>query len=201
MARLFGLLFCLGGVLGFLACHRPVAPPAAGAAAGSSAEVVLLALSEAHAWQRRADLHLIDGDVAAAIIDLKELLTISFPPDAIEAEDVRLDACARLAKLHLSLGGEEGEARALAQIAAGRKLATHDSFFRAHLEMAAADIYEARASRLTDPEAQKAERRQALQALEQAIEIDRRLQRALLNLSPENAREKVKERSGQEDPR
>lgn len=171
---LLALVLCGGLPLG--GCSRED-----GSAAAKSDELMLLMLSEARAWQRRADLHLADGDVAAAIASVQEVLSIAFPPGNIEAEEVRLDAHARLAKLLLSTGGEEAENKALAQVEAGRKLATRDSFFRSHLESVAADVYTARAKRLTDPAEQKAARHQAIKALERTIEIDKQLQRALLN--------------------
>lgn len=178
----FALCAGLFGLLQLGACHRP-APEKNGSVVVNNAEATLIMLSEAKAWQRRADLHLSDGDVAAAIAATKEVLNIPFTEGAAEAEDVRLDACTRLAKLYLGQGpSEEAEERALAQLEAGRKLASHDSFFRAHIEMVTADVYEARANRLTDAEAKKAEKRKAIEALDRAIQIDRRVQRALLNL-------------------
>lgn len=181
---------CFVLLLSLSFCHRKTAF-APGAAATGNAETLLIMLSEARAWQRRADLYLSEGDVAAAIASIKEVLAIPFPSDASEAEDVRLDACARLAKLYLSSGGDEGADRALLQIEAGRKLGVHDSFFRAHLEMVAADVYEARANRLPDAAARQAEKRKAIAALDLAIQIDRRLQRALINLPAEDrSREK-----------
>ncbi|MCS6914822.1 MAG: hypothetical protein RMK29_02055 [Myxococcales bacterium] len=145
-------------------------------------EALLVSLSQARAWQRRADLHLQGGDVAAAIEDVKEVLKVPFPPGATEAEDVRLDARARLAQLYLKSapGSEKAEAEALEQVQAGLREATRDSFFRAHLESVLAEVYEARAQRVADPAAQAEARRLALQALERAIQIDRRLQHSLL---------------------
>lgn len=175
------LVFAVAG-----GCHRPAPAPATSRSPAVNGEATLLMLAEARAWQRRADLHLLDGDIAAASASIREVLAIPFPADAAEAEDVRLDACARLAKLYLGKGGQEAEDEALKQIEAGRQIGVHDSFFRAHLEMVAADIHEARAARLTDEEAKKAEKRHAIEALDHAIEIDRRLQRALLSLPPEN---------------
>ena len=107
---------------------------------------------------------------------------IRFPPSSIEGEETLLDAHGRLARLLLSQGGEDSERQALVQIEAGRKLATRDSFFRAHLESVAAEIYEARAQRQSDPVAAKESRKEALRALERAIAIDRHLQRVLLSL-------------------
>ncbi|MFO0574066.1 MAG: hypothetical protein U1A78_08715 [Polyangia bacterium] len=154
-----------------------------------SDDLMLVQLAEARAWQRRADLHLADGDINAAIADVQEVLAIRFPTGSAEGEDVLLDAHARLARLYLSQssgasggGSEEAEQRALAQVEAGRKLTSRESFFRAHLESVAADVFEARARRLTDPAAQKQARKEAIGALERAIAIDRALQRSLLNL-------------------
>jgi hypothetical protein len=150
-----------------------------------SDDLMLVQLAEARAWPRRADLHLADGDIAAAIADVQEVLGIRFPTGSAEGEDVLLDAHARLARLYLSQsssGSEEAEQRALAQVEAGRKLTSRESFFRAHLESVAADVFEARARRLTDPAAQKQARKEAIAALERAIAIDRALQRSLLNL-------------------
>lgn len=184
-ARLLGLVVL--AALSLPACHRP--PPGQPVVSPQvTGEAILLMLTEARAWQRRADLHLSDGDIAAAIAAVKEVLNIPFPSDAAEAEDVRLDATARLAKLYLTAGTAEAEEQALAQLELGRKGATHDSFFRVNLEMVAADVYEARAGRLTDPEAKKEAKRQAIASLESATQIARRLQHALLNLPVESAR-------------
>lgn len=147
-----------------------------------SDEALLLPLGEARALHRRADLHLLDGEVAAAIDDVREVLAIRFPAGSPEGEYALLDAHGWLARLLLSQGGEEAERQALAQIEAGRKLATHDSFFRAHLESVAADVYRARAKRLSDPAAKKEAQREELRAHERAIAIDRHLQRTLLSL-------------------
>jgi tetratricopeptide (TPR) repeat protein len=198
-SRLLGLILLSLALLPG-GCHRPTAEKPV-ISAQASAEATLIMLSEAKAWQRRADLHLSEGDVTSAVSAIKEVLSIQFPADAAEAEDVRLDACARLAKLYLSQSGTPGqpgqneqaeaaENRALEQIETGRKLASHDSFFRAHLEMIAADVYEARGNRMTDAEARKAEKRKAIEALDRAIQIDRRVQRALLNLPVEPAGER-----------
>ena len=148
---------------------------------GKSDEAILIMLSEARAHQRLADLKLADGDVEGALAAVREVLLIRFPPGAPETEDVFLDAYARLARLELSRGGESAEDRALAELDAARRLATRDSFFRAYVENLTADVYAARAKRLTDPEAQKQASRREAQALGRVIEIDRRLQHALFN--------------------
>lgn len=143
-------------------------------------ERLLLTLEEARARQHSADVHLADGDVASALGDIGEVLKIAFPPGAPEGEEARLDAWGRLAKLHLG-ATEESEARALQDLENGRKEATRDSFYRAHLETVAGEILEARARRLTDGEMAKSARREALAAYARSIAINQRVQAALLS--------------------
>lgn len=169
---------------GTLGCQR-AASGLLGGSASENTEAVLVALSEARAWQRRAELLLLDGDVPGAIRSVEAVLQIPFPANAPEAEEVRVDAHLRLARLYLRTGGEEGEKKALAEVEKGRKIATRDSFFRAHLENVAADVYRARGERVTDPTEKKEAQRQELEAHERHIAIDKRLLRTLLNLPPE----------------
>jgi hypothetical protein len=144
-------------------------------------ERLLLALEEARAWQHRADVHLADGAPADALADVQHVLEIHFPPGAPEGEEARLDAFARLAKLHLD-GSSAGEERAFAELERGRAEATRDSFYRAHLETVAGEVFEARGKRLaaSDPDGAKGARREALAAYERSIAIVKRVQQALL---------------------
>ncbi len=144
-------------------------------------EHLLLALEEARAHQHRADVHLEGGDVSAAIADVRAVLAIRFPAGAPEGEEARLDAHARLAHLLLAAGDEPG---ALDAIERARKEATFDSFYRAHVETVAGEILEARAKKLADPEAAKAARREALDAYERSIAINKRVQARLLKETP-----------------
>jgi hypothetical protein len=149
-------------------------------------ERLLAALEEARAWQHRADVHLADGAAAEAQRDVEQVLQIHFPVGAPEGEEARLDAFARLGKLSLD-GSEAGEERALAQVERGRREATRDSFYRAHLETVAGEAYEARGKRIAtagDEAAAKAARRQALAAYQRSIEINQRVQQALLKEAP-----------------
>ena len=148
-------------------------------------ERLLVALEEARAWQHRADTHLVDHDVAGALADVDQVLKIDFPKNSPEGEEARLDAWARLARLHLGPSAGEEE-RALADVERGRAEGRRDSFYRAHLETVAGEILEARGNRLapTDPEGAKAARKDALAAYARPIEIDRRVQAALLKETP-----------------
>jgi len=60
----------------------------------------------------------------------------------------------------------------------GRVEATRDSFYRAHLEIVAGEILEARARRLTPTEAERARavRKEALEAYARSIAINERVQ-------------------------
>jgi tetratricopeptide (TPR) repeat protein len=144
-------------------------------------ERLLAALEEARAWQHRADLHLADGAVAAAIGDVEQVLRIRFPQGAAEGEEARLDARARLAKLLLVSGDEK---RALEELDAGRREATFDSCSRGHLETVAGEIYEARAKQLGDAAAAKQARQEALAAYERSIAINQRVQARLARQAP-----------------
>lgn len=142
-------------------------------------EQLVLTLEEARAWQHRADTHLADGDVNAAIDDVRHVLEIRFPQGAPEGEEARLDAWARLGKLHLATGDENA---ALEAIDRGAREATFDSFYRAHLETVRGEILEARGKRLapSDPTGARAARRGALDAYARSIEINKRVQARLL---------------------
>jgi hypothetical protein len=145
-------------------------------------ERLMLCLEEARAWQHRADTHLADGALPEAIADVEAVLAIHFPAGAPEGEEARLDAHARLAKLVL-LSGDE--VRALDEVERGRKEATRDSFYGAHLETVAGEIFEARAKRAgSDEAAAKTARKEALAAYARSIEINKRVQAALAKEAP-----------------
>lgn len=148
-------------------------------------ERLLLALEEARALQHRADVHLEGGDVVAASADVRAVLEITFPTGAPEGEETRLDAWARLGRLALALGaGHEDEA--LAAVDSGRREASFDSFYRAHLDTVAGEILEARARRIaaSDPEGAKVARRDAVAAYSRSIDINKRVQARLLGKKP-----------------
>jgi tetratricopeptide (TPR) repeat protein len=137
-------------------------------------EKLMVALEEARAWQHRADLHQAGGDPAAAVADVEQVMRISFPAGA-EGEEARLDGWARLAQLHVAQGDAD---RALADLERGRAEATHDSFYRAHLETVAGEIFEARAAGAS-PELAKRARQDALDAYARSIAISQRVQARL----------------------
>lgn len=158
-------------------------------------EEALLALHEARAWQRKADLLLSTGDVQGAIASVRGVLSVRFPAGLPEGEDARLDARARLAQLLVrSEPSQEDEKAtraeedALREIEMGKKEATRDSFFRANLESVEAEIFEARARRTKEEGVRKEASKRAIAALEQAIAIDQRLMKSLLQAGTKEAK-------------
>lgn len=138
-------------------------------------EALLSALAQAKNLHHQADVYLADGNPEKAIDAVARILHIPFPDGAPEGEDTRLDARARLAKLHLGLGRLD-EARRIVE--EGLAAASRESFFSANLYTVSGEIHEARAKALeaTDPAAAREARRQAIEAFERSIEINRRVQ-------------------------
>lgn len=167
MTRRHALLLALGLALGAAAgCHGggsttdPLAPR------GEVSEALLVALAQARNYHHLADVQLADGNTQAAIDAVAQVLDVPFPLGSIEEEDVKLDARARLAKLYLSAGRLAEAERVVADGIAG---ARRESFFLANLYAVKAKLHEARG-----------EKRQAIEALERSIEINKKLQQEVL---------------------
>lgn len=154
-------------------------------------EELMLALSLAKNYHHKADLLLQEAEPDQAATALQAILAIRFPEGAPEAEDVRLDARARLAKL-LAAQGKLDEAGQL--VADGLRGAPRRSFFLANLYTVQGEIHEARAAffdqqastATSDAARAQAEvaageaRRDAIRAFDESIQINRALQQSLL---------------------
>ena len=138
---------------------------------------LMAALGEAKSRHHLADLHLADGDLDAAAGELRAILAIPFPAGALEGEETFLDARARLARLEIGRGRLDEAGRVVAE---GLAAAGRDSFFLANLHTVAGELHEARARSLADADAARAERKKAIAAYQRAIEIDERVQKALV---------------------
>lgn len=139
---------------------------------------LLAALSQARAYHHIADLQLADGAPDAAAVALERILDLPFPAGAPEGEDAILDARARLGKLHLAAGRLDEAQRVIDDGLGG---ARRESFFLANLWSVRGELHEARARALAaDPAAARDERRAAIAAYERSIQINERVQRALL---------------------
>jgi predicted negative regulator of RcsB-dependent stress response len=123
-----------------------------------------------------------DGKLAEAIASLREILSLKFPAGAPEAEDVRNDARALLAKLLVSQN-QIDEAMRVVQEGIGQS--QRESFFVANLYTVKGEIHEARAALLdpSDP-TQKAkivdEKHAAIDAYDKSNSINTVLQDKLM---------------------
>lgn len=145
----------------------------------ASAELMTcLAMIKAH--HRQTDIYLKMGDLEKAVNTMEKALTVTCPKDAPETWGAFLDAHARLAELYLKTGKID---QALQIARKGLQEFPRDSFFRAHLLMTYADILEAKGESLDEKGDKKGAdnlRRQAIESLTLSIEINRRLQKELL---------------------
>lgn len=136
---------------------------------------LMLALGQAKNLHHRAKVLMADGDVAGAIASVRQILTLRFPAGAPEADDVRADARALLAKLLVGQGQLD---EALRTVDEGLAEASRDSFFVANLYTVEGEVREARAAKLAGADA-TAERHAALEAFDKSLKIDEALQKKL----------------------
>jgi tetratricopeptide (TPR) repeat protein len=145
-------------------------------------EGLMVSLGQAKNHHRKAQVYIADGNVPAAIASVRQVLSLQFPKAAPEAEDVRNDARARLAKLLMSQGQLDEAARTVDE---GLAQSQRESFFVANLYTVQGEIHEARAAAFdAQGEAGKAsatdERRAAIESYDRSIKINERLQKKLL---------------------
>ena len=143
---------------------------------------LMIALSKAKNYHHKARVYMSDGKIAEAIAALREILSLKFPAGAPEAEDVRNDARALLAKLLVSQNQIDEAMRVVQE---GIAQSQRESFFVANLYTVKGEIHEARAALLdaNDP-AQKAkivdEKHAAITAYDKSNDINTVLQDKLM---------------------
>lgn len=145
-------------------------------------EQLMVGLLQAKNFHRKAKVYMSDGNLVAATASVRQILTLEFPKGAPEAEDVRLDARALLAKLLVSQGQLE---EAMRTVDEGIASSQRESFFVANLYTVQGEIHEAQAAKLAaEGEANKAradeERRAAIVSYDKSIAINARLQQQLM---------------------
>jgi hypothetical protein len=142
---------------------------------------LLVALAQAKNFHHKAKVYMTDGNLPAATASVREILSLAFPRGAPEAEDVRNDARALLAKLLISQGQLDEAARTVAE---GLAQSQRESFFVANLYTVQGEIHEARAAVLdaSDPgkAAARDERHAAIESYDHSIQINVRLQKKLM---------------------
>jgi hypothetical protein len=145
-------------------------------------EDLMIALGQAKNHHRKAKVYMADGNVAAAIASIRQVLSLQFPRAAPEADDIRNDARALLAKLLVSQGQLDEAARTIDE---GLAQSQRESFFVANLYTVQGEINEARAAAFdatgeaSQPSA-TAERRAAIDSYDKSIRINEQLQKKLL---------------------
>ncbi len=162
------------------AAEREATCPCPEAGSAALPEELMLTLASARALHHQADLLLQTGEVERAIEAVRAILALKLESRWPEAEEVRLDAAARLGKLLLGKG-EEKEALALVERELGA--GARESFYLSNLQSVRGEILEARAKRLEaagEKEPARQSAREAIQAFERSIQINKRLQKQLL---------------------
>jgi hypothetical protein len=144
---------------------------------------LLIALAQAKNFHHKAKVYMTDGNLPAATASVRQILSLAFPRGAPEADDVRNDARALLAKLLISQGQLDEAARTVAE---GLAQSQRESFFVANLYTVQGEIHEARAAALDAGDPGKAtatataERHAAIESYDHSIQINERLQKKLM---------------------
>lgn len=137
---------------------------------------LMIALSKAKNFHHKAKVYMSDGNIAEAIASVREILSLQFPAGAPEAEDVRNDARALLAKLLLGQGNVDEAMRVVTE---GIAQSQRKSFFVANLYTVKGEILEARAAQQSPDEAKKT-KHEAIEAYDTSNQIDTELQKQLM---------------------
>jgi tetratricopeptide (TPR) repeat protein len=183
---LAGLMVAALAVATCVACSTESAPQPAGPVTKlpEPGDVIdqelMIALAQAKNYHHKAKVYMSDGNLADATAAVRQILSLRFPAGAPEAEDVRLDARALLAKLLVSAGQLDEAMRMVSEGLAG---ASRESFFVANLHTVAGEIHEARAAQLDaagEPARAADEKRAAIAAYDRSIRINEALQQRLM---------------------
>jgi hypothetical protein len=141
---------------------------------------LMVALAQAKNFHHKAKLYMSDGKADDAIAAIRQILALHFPANAPEADDVRLDARALLAKILVEKGNTT---EAMQVVEEGLAASARPSFFVANLYTVKGEIHEARAAD-ADAASDKAkgidERHAAIEAYDRSIKINEAIQKKLM---------------------
>jgi len=143
-------------------------------------EQLMIPLAQAKNFHHKAKVYMSDGNLGEATAAVRQILSLRFPPGAPEADDVRNDARALLAKLLVSQNQLD---EAMRTVDEGLAQSSRESFFVANLYTVQGEIHEARAAQLdtgTDKAKAVEERRAAITSYDKSIQINERLQKKLM---------------------
>src|SRR4051794_29541358 len=104
---------------------------------------LMVALGQAKNFHHKAKVYMTDGNLVAATAAVRQILSLRFPAGAPEADDVRNDARAMLAKLLVSQGQIDEATRTIDE---GLAQSQRESFFVANLYTVQGELHEARAA-------------------------------------------------------
>ncbi|HEY4056071.1 MAG TPA: hypothetical protein VGM39_05655 [Kofleriaceae bacterium] len=143
---------------------------------------LMVALDQAKNFHRKAKVYMSDGNLAAATSTVRQILSLPFPKGAPEADDVRLDARALLAKLLVMQGQLDEATRTVDE---GLAAVQRESFFVANLYTVRGEILEAKAANIDaenagDKTKSADVRRAAIEAYDKSIQINEKLQKQLV---------------------
>lgn len=145
---------------------------------------LMIALGQAKNYHHKAKLLMSDGKTDEAIAAVRAILSLTFPKNAPEADDVRDDARAMLGKL---LAGKGQLDQAMQVVDEGLAQSRRDSFFIANLHTVRGEILEQRAlndeadAAQPDGKARAAQHRhEAIEEYDRSIKIEEQLQKQLL---------------------
>lgn len=179
------VLIAVIAITGYVSCNSEKEPPPATRIADPTdviGEDLMIALSKAKNFHHKARVYMSDGKLAEATASVRAILSLEFPAGAPEAEDVRNDARALLAKL---LVGQNQIEEAMTVVTEGIAGSQRESFFVANLYTVKGEIHEARAAALdasvADNTAKIAtEKRAAIEAYDKSNQINTVLQQKLM---------------------
>jgi hypothetical protein len=183
--KLMTLLVAVIAITGCFSCNSDKEPAPRTVTADPTeviGEDLMISLSKAKNFHHKARVYMSDGKLVEATAAVREILSLKFPAGAPEAEDVRNDARALLAKL---LVGQNQVEEAMRVVQEGIAQSQRESFFVANLYTVKGEIHEARATGLdaNDP-AQKQkivdEKHAAIEAYEKSNTINSALQQKLM---------------------
>lgn len=143
---------------------------------------LMISLAQAKNFHHKAKVYMTDGNLLAATASVRQILSVRFPAGTPEADDVRNDARALLAKLLVTQNQLD---EAMRTIEEGLAQSQRESFFVANLYTVQGEIHEARAAQLDaegQPNKAKAsdERRAAITSYDRSIKINEALQKQLM---------------------
>jgi hypothetical protein len=183
-AAAFAVLLTIANVIAFVATRDSGSTQPAVTRVAEPDEVIgqelMMALAQAKNFHHKAKVYMTDGKLPEATAAVRQILSLRFPPNTPEADDVRNDARAMLAKL---LVGQNQLEEAMRTVNEGLAQSPRESFFVANLYTVQGEVHEARALAYdTSGEKAKAteERRSAIAAYDKSIKINEGLLKKLM---------------------